>query len=91
MNRINLLKIILTVSLLLFLIIKIPVSEIISVLSSLNPLLFIISALFVPIAYSIKAIKWNIVLSYVENNNYKDKDNRTDLLEILKIILNENL
>jgi len=79
MNYCTILKIILTLSLLLALLIKIPISEVFSVLFDANILLLLISISLVPAAYVIKAVKWNILLKHVRI--------QMNFLTILKVIL----
>ena len=75
----TILKIILTLSLLLLLLIKIPIGDVVSVLLDANRLLLLISISFVPVAYIIKAVKWNILLKHVRI--------KMNFFTILKVIL----
>jgi len=79
MNYCTILKITLTLSLLLALLIKIPIREVVSVLFDANILLLLISISLVPAAYVIKAVKWNILLRHVRI--------QMNFLTILKVIL----
>ena len=79
MNYRTILKIIFTLSLLLVLLIKIPIGDVISILLDANRLLLLISISFVPAAYVIKAVKWDILLKHVRI--------KINFFTILKVIL----
>lgn len=65
MNKKFILKIIITVLLLLFLLLKLDIYEILSIFINSNIFLMVMCLIFVPILFSIRVLKWDVLLRSV--------------------------